>query len=449
MKPTMNSPRRGIAPTLLLATLAALALPAQAKGEPRELVLHAGRPMSSLQVTVAAFEGPEQVLKGDSVVVPKPENPRVPDSVVGARVSGKNGRRDALTLHWKGAWFASLRFVAAQPMDLRPYLPDGTVEFDVNAVDLAKAGLTFAMGCGKGCGRKLPYVLPSRELQGKGWQHLSFSLQCFARDGNDFSAVTQPFVVDSSGTGEVAVANVKIVPNGKPNASCPDYRTESVTPTPLNQVWALEWWVPRHEKKLEEVRKLKAVGLDPEVIFIGDSITQGWEDQGKDAWAQHYARYNALNLGFGGDHTENALWRLQHGELDGIAPKVAVMMIGTNNTGDRQEDPRTTAAGVKRLLEEVRTRLPNTKVLLLAVFPRGEKADDPMRRLNDRVNGLISGYADDRNVHFLNINEALTNPDGTLSKDVMFDLLHLTEKGYALWVQSMQPTLQKLLSQQP
>lgn len=435
---------------LLLSTCAVLAgCASTAKpGGSNELVLFDGRPHAGLRVQVADFEG-QQELTGATATVPKPAKPRVPESQVSARVSGKASASDALTMQWKGTWFASLRFIADQPMDLRPYLPKGTLEFDVNAVDMAKAGLTFAMGCGKDCGRKLPYVLPSRALQGKGWQHLSFSLQCFARDGNDFSTVTQPFVVDSSGTGEVAVANVKIVPHGKPNASCPDYRTESVTPTPLNQVWALEWWIPRHEKKLEEIRQLKAAGLGPEVIFIGDSITQGWENQGKEAWARHYARYNALNLGFGGDHTENALWRLQHGEIDGIAPKVAVMMIGTNNTGDRQEDPRTTAAGVKRLLDEVRTRLPDTKVLLLAVFPRAEKADDRMRRLNDGVNVLISGYADGRNVHFLNINEALTNPDGSLSKDVMFDLLHLTEKGYALWAQSMQPTLQKLLSQQP
>jgi beta-glucosidase len=235
--------------------------------------------------------------------------------------------------------------------------------------------------------------------------------------------------------------------NGQPDTSGTDYRTESVTPAPLDEVSALEWWLPRHQKKLEEVRQLKAAGLTPKVVFIGDSITEGWEDAGQQIWAQRYAKYNALNLGFSGDRTENVLWRLQHGELDGIAPKVAVMMIGTNNTGYRQEDPRTTAAGVKRLVDEVRIRLPGTKILLLAVFPRGETPDDPLRSLNDRVNGLISRCADGRNVFFLNINESLTNSDGTLSTDVMFDLLHLTERGYLLWGQSMEPSLQQLLSQ--
>ncbi|HEY2978901.1 MAG TPA: GDSL-type esterase/lipase family protein, partial [Burkholderiaceae bacterium] len=137
----------------------------------------------------------------------------------------------------------------------------------------------------------------------------------------------------------------------------------------------------------------------------------------------------------------------QHGELDGIKPKAVVMMIGTNNTGDRQEDPRTTAAGIKRLLDEIRGRLPDTKILMLAVFPRDEQPTSRLRQLNDRVNGLISGYADGRQVFFLNINESLANPDGTLSRDVMPDLLHLSEKGYGLWAKSIEPTLQKLLTQ--
>ena len=139
------------------------------------------------------------------------------------------------------------------------------------------------------------------------------------------------------------------------------------------------------------------------------------------------------------------LWRLQHGALDGLAPKVAVLMIGTNNTGHRAEDPKTTAAGIRRLVEEIRRRLPGTKVLLLAIFPRGEKPDDYLRTLNERVNAQIAAVADGRDVHFLNINAALANPDGTLSREVLPDLLHLSEKGYTIWQREMQPTLGKLL----
>jgi beta-glucosidase len=241
------------------------------------------------------------------------------------------------------------------------------------------------------------------------------------------------------------VANVRLVRDGKPNADCPDYRTESVTPSMLNESWAVDWWLPRHEEKLAEARKLVAAGRAPEVVFIGDSITQGWEKEGHEVWQRHYAGYHALNLGFGGDRTENVLWRLQHGELDGLAPRVAVLMIGTNNTGHRAENPETTAAGIKRLVDEIRQRLPGTKVLLLAVFPRGEKPDDSLRGINERVNRIIAGQADGRSVYFLDINAALTAPDGTLSKDVMPDLLHPNAAGYAIWQREMQPLLQELL----
>jgi len=415
-------------------------------GGTEELPLYAAGPQAGLHVQVAGTAG-QQNLTGPSVKMSMPDKAGAPDNQVSARRSTRHAAGDALTLQWKNAWFASMRLVADKPMDLRPWLPGGTVEVDIEVLDMAKAGLTFAMGCGPDCGRKLPYELPSRALQGIGWQHLSFSLQCFARDGNDFSAVTQPFVVESSGTGEVSVANVKIVRNGKPNASCPDYRTESVTAAPLAQVWSIEWWMPRHEKKLDEIRQLRAAGLSPQIVFIGDSITHGWEDRGKAVWERHYSNYNALDLGFSGDQTENVLWRLQHGEVDGIRPRVAVLMIGTNNTGNRQEDPVTTAAGVRRVVGELRQRLPDTRILLLAVFPRDEQPTGRLRQLNERVNGLIKGLDDGQHVHFLDINAALLNRDGTLSKDVMPDLLHPSEKGYALWAQAMEPTLQRLLSQ--
>jgi beta-glucosidase len=210
--------------------------------------------------------------------------------------------------------------------------------------------------------------------------------------------------------------------------------------------WSIEWWMPRHEKKLQELQQLVAAGHSPELVFIGDSITEGWEKSGREVWQRNYAQYHPLNLGYGGDRTENVLWRLQNGEIDGIAPKAVVLMIGTNNTGHRGEDPQTIAAGIKRLIDEIQQRLPASKVLLLAVFPRDEKPDGNARQINERVNALIARYADGRKVFFLNINAALTQPDGTLSKDVMPDLLHPNEKGYEIWRREMAPLLNKLLT---
>jgi beta-glucosidase len=125
--------------------------------------------------------------------------------------------------------------------------------------------------------------------------------------------------------------------------------------------------------------------------------------------------------------------------VDGLAPKVAVLMFGTNNTGHRQEDPKTTAAGIKRNIEELQKRLPDTKILLLAIFPRGEKPDDKLRQINDKINTIIAGFADNQKVFFANLNQAFLQPDGTLSRDIMPDLLHPNEKGYEIWAKAMAP----------
>ncbi|CAN7249531.1 GDSL-type esterase/lipase family protein [Pseudoduganella sp. LjRoot289] len=430
--------------SLLLAGLSAWAFCAQGASK-GEILLYSGKPLQSWQATVAGFEGPEQVLRGDALTLPKPADSQVPGGSVGARAGQVAGKRGALTLQWKSAWYAGLRLDGGTPLDLRDYTARGTLEFDLNVVELAEGGIYFTMRCGPECDRKLPYVLPGRALQGKGWQHLSFSLACFARAEDDFSKVQVPFALDGNGTGEVALANIKLVRNGKANADCPDYRTQAVTPEPLSHAWALGQWVPRHERKLEEIRKLKEAGKEPQVVFIGDSITEGWEKAGMPVWKRYYDKYNAVGLGFSGDHTENVLWRLQHGEVDGIAPKVAVLMIGTNNTGDRQDEPKATAAGVKAILDELGRRLPDTKVLVLAVFPREEQPTGYLRRLNARVNEIIAGYADGRRVFFADINSALMNADGTLSRDVMPDLLHLSEQGYGIWARSLEPELRKLM----
>jgi len=407
--------------------LAAVGAGAHAAGED-DTVLFAGKPAPSWSAAIGAFEAS-------------------PSGAVGLGIGEVADKPGALTLQWQDAWLAALRFEGGAPLDLRPYVAGGTLEFDFNALDLAQGGIYFAMRCGPECYRKVSYVMAGKALQGKGWQHLSFPMACFVRAEDDFSKVAMPFSLEANGSGQVALANIRFVKGGKPNANCPDYRTESVTPDTLNHAWALGSWLPRHVQKLEENRKLRAAGKKPKLVFIGDSITEGWEKSGRQVWQRHYAKYDAVALGFGGDHTENVLWRLQHGEVDGLAPKVAVLMIGTNNTGDRNDDPQATAAGVKAIIDELRRRLPQTKVLVLAVFPREEQPTAFLRRLNERVNAIISGYADGHHVFYANINAALLNADGTLSRDVMPDLLHPQEKGYEIWARSMDPVLQTLLKE--
>lgn len=419
----MKNSLRLLAAIILVASGAG----AQAAGD-TETILFSGKPAPAWGPAIGAFEAP-------------------PPGSVGLRIGEVAGRQGALTLQWKDSWFASMRLGGGAALDLRPYAAGGTLEFDINVLDLDKGGIYFTMRCGPECYRKLPFVMPGKALQGKGWQHLSFSMACFVRAEDDISKVAEPFSLEANGNGEVALAAVKFVKDGTPNAGCPDYRTESVTPDTLNHSWSLASWLPRHEKKLEENRKLRAAGKNPQLVFIGDSITEGWEKSGQPVWQRYYAKYDAVNLGFGGDRTENVLWRLRHGEVDGLAPKAAVLMIGTNNTGDRNDEPKATAAGVKAIIDELRSRLPQTRILLLAVFPREEQPTGFLRRLNERVNAVISGYADGRHVFFANINASLLNADGTLSRDIMPDMLHPQEKGYEIWARSMDPILQKLLSE--
>ncbi len=419
----------------LLALLALLPLTAQS------LDLDTGKPANGWSIAVTDFEG-DAALTGDRVTVPKPANPRVPNSHVAARRDDDG----AVTLQFTNTWIAQLRWQGGPPLDLRAYVPAGTVEFDLDVIDLARGGMKFKLGCGKDCERKVPFLFAGRELAGKGRQHLSFALKCFARDGDDFSAVNVPFALEGTGNGEVRIANLRLHKTGKPTTACPDYRTQSVTPERLQESWAVDWWLPRHEQKLAEIRAHRDAGRRVDLVFLGDSITQGWENEGQAAWAQHFAKHNAVALGFGGDRTENLLWRLRHGELDGMAPKAIVMMIGTNNTGERLEDPALTVAGIRANLDEIRRRQPQARVLLLALFPRGEKPDDLTRRHNAKINALLPALADGKRVVFLDIGRALMNPDGTLSKDILPDFLHLSPRGYEIWARSLEAPLNDALT---
>lgn len=207
----------------------------------------------------------------------------------------------------------------------------------------------------------------------------------------------------------------------------------TVTPVPRD-----ENWMKRHES-INNRAKEGDVGI----IFLGDSITQGWNDN--DVWKKFYAPRKAMNAGIGGDRTQHVLWRLDHGNADGISPKLAVLMIGTNNSGT--DSPEDIAAGIKVIVGKLRAKLPQTKVLVLGIFPRGEKPDDEKRQINIKANELAKGVADGRMVYYLDIGDKFLEPDGTLTKDVMPDLLHLSGKGYEIWATSIEPQVVELLGE--
>ena len=215
----------------------------------------------------------------------------------------------------------------------------------------------------------------------------------------------------------------------------------AIMPEVQNAAWAVQWWMPRHEAKLAERKAMGQVDL----LMVGDSITHGWESGGKPTWDQYYANRNALNIGFSGDRTEHVIWRFQNGAIDDIQPKLAVIMIGTNNTGHRQEQAEHTAAGIKRIVEELQMRCPETKILLLGIFPRGETADHPMRKLNAEINAIIRNYADDQQVWYLDIGDKFLDADGNLPKQIMPDRLHPNAKGYEIWAEAMEEKIVELM----
>jgi beta-glucosidase len=209
-------------------------------------------------------------------------------------------------------------------------------------------------------------------------------------------------------------------------------------------------WMARHQAVLDRVKKGN-VG----VVMIGDSITHIWggdpldpgaHGRAQDLWDKYLAPRNAVNLGFGWDRTQHVLWRLDHGEIDGIQPKVAVIMIGTNNIGDSVDD---IVAGVTAVVQEVRHKLPHTKVLLLGIFPRGNSATDPLRDKIKQVNARLAELGKQRNVTFLDFGDRFLDPDGTLSKEIMPDYLHPSHRGYEIWAEQMEPALAKLMGEKP
>ncbi len=199
------------------------------------------------------------------------------------------------------------------------------------------------------------------------------------------------------------------------------------------------WWRQRNQHANQ---KAKTGGYD--LAFIGDSITQSWEGPGKTIWEKFYQPRNPINLGFNGDRTEHVLWRLTRGNFRNLQPKVAVLMIGTNNTGHHMQDPQETAAGIRAILDTLRQRTPNTKILLLGVFPRGKNPLDEKRLNNIAINQHIRRFHDGQHIHYLDISNTLLKPDGTLSQKIMPDYLHLSKEGYNRWAQAIEPKLRKL-----
>jgi lysophospholipase L1-like esterase len=211
-------------------------------------------------------------------------------------------------------------------------------------------------------------------------------------------------------------------------------------------------WDQRHAAVMTVKNSLK-----PEIVLIGDSITHMWGgppeetsgrgNRGMDAWKALFGDRPVLNLGFGWDRTQNVLKRIELGELDGLTPKAVVIHIGTNNLAGtknaRENTPAEIAEAIGVIVDKVQAKCPSADIILMAVFPRGEKPDNPARAKIAAINQGLATRAFNRRVTFLDLTAKFTNADGTISKEVMSDFLHPAAKGYAIWAEALKPVLPK------
>jgi lysophospholipase L1-like esterase len=226
-------------------------------------------------------------------------------------------------------------------------------------------------------------------------------------------------VLTAGGLAEQAVKNTAVVPVRRADA----------------------WWAKRHDDC-----NARAKQGNVDLLFIGDSITQGWEGGGKEVWDKYYGPRKAMNIGFSGDRTQHVLWRLDHGNIDGISPKAAVLMIGTNNSSREDNTAEEIAEGITAIVRKLRVKLPQTKVLILAIFPRCEKPA-PQREKNAKASEIVAKLADGDMIHYMDIGKEFMQPDQSLSKEIMPDFLHLSPKGYEIWARSIEPKLVELLGE--
>ena len=163
-------------------------------------------------------------------------------------------------------------------------------------------------------------------------------------------------------------------------------------------------------------------------------------------WDKYYANRNAINMGFSGDRTEHVLWRLDHSDFSNVSPKLAIIMIGTNNSNGDDFTAEEIGDGIIAICERLRNQFPDMKILLLAIFPRGA-GPSPQREKNAAATKQASQVADGKSIYFLDINQAFLTADGTLPESIMPDLLHPNLEGYRIWAEAIEPTVAKLMGE--
>src|SRR5688572_297470 len=186
-----------------------------------------------------------------------------------------------------------------------------------------------------------------------------------------------------------------------------------------------------------------AKGAPIELLFVGDSITDGWRQAGQPVWDANWAPYKAANFGIGGDTTQGVLWRMQNGELDGYKAKLIVHMLGTNNLNRNPIDEM--VEGNRLIIEEYKKRQLQAKVLVIGIFTWSPEASHPNRALIKEANGKLAQLADNKQVFFMDIGEKFLTGDGTLTQEIMPDGLHPNLRGYRIWAEAISGRVKELM----
>jgi len=213
-------------------------------------------------------------------------------------------------------------------------------------------------------------------------------------------------------------------------SGCNSATTDQIEATNQATARTDNWWQERHSSVLAtDNSKAK-------ILFLGDSITQNWGSPsfGQGIWQQYYGD-SAVNLGFSGDKTQHLLWRIEHGEIDDMSPEFTILLIGTNNA--KEYSANDIANGVNAIIDVIEQKLPNTKLIVHRIFPRGP-ANDPVRKItNDASEQLNQRAATSDNITYLDINASFLDGQGNIPEDIMADALHPSTKGYAIWANEL------------
>ena len=206
------------------------------------------------------------------------------------------------------------------------------------------------------------------------------------------------------------------------------------------------WWANRFlsRHRLVEQQKGKTVDL----VLLGDSIMHFWEWKHPESWKKLTQGRTVLNLGYGGDRTQNVLWRIAHGELDGYKAKNIVLMIGTNNNSSHDTDPANVAKAVEKIAAEIRAKHPEAQLILHPIFPRGASAESKRhadaKARNDKTNALLKEYAAAHpEIVWIDFNDKMVDASGWVPRAIMADEIHPPDAGYGLWMDAILPRLKK------